>query len=152
MKSFSIKRAERSDFETLSKISVESKKHWGYPDEWMKLWIKDLMISSEYIEQNFVYKVMIEVEIAGFISLEEDKEVYEIAHLWIKPKFMRMGLGKMLLNKVVANVVKPGGEILVESDPNAEQFYINLGFETFGKKESLPKGRFLPLMKKKIIT
>jgi ribosomal protein S18 acetylase RimI-like enzyme len=88
----------------------------------------------------------------GFISIDQDEEVYEIEHLWILPKYMGKGFGKMLLNDVVAKVVKPGAYIFVESDPNAENFYISQGFKTFSTRESFPKGRFLPLMKKKFIS
>ncbi|MDQ3535819.1 MAG: GNAT family N-acetyltransferase [Bacteroidota bacterium] len=151
MNTLSIQSANKSDSEVLSRICVESKMYWKYPIEWLKLWLKELSITQEYIENYFVFTLNLNGEIIGFISIEEDNEMYKIGHLWVKPKFIGMGYGKRLLNEVIAMVVKQGAEIIVESDPHAEQFYISQGFRTFDKKEGIPKGRYLPLMRKKNI-
>jgi ribosomal protein S19 len=58
VKDLIIQKAEKKDDITLSKISVEAKKNWKYPEEWMKMWLKDLMITPDYIDQNFVYKLI----------------------------------------------------------------------------------------------
>ena len=78
---------------------------------------------------------------------ENDKE-YEITHLWVKPEFIGKGYGKHLLSETIKKVATKKKSIIVESDPNAEVFYTSLGFVTFDKIESYPKGRFLPIMKK----
>lgn len=148
MKNLIIEKAVKGDDEILSIIAFEAKQHWGYPDEWMRMWKSSLIITNDYIEANLVYKLLLETEVVGFIAIEEDKEKFEIAHLWIMPNYMGRGYGKMLLNEAILQVAKPGAEIIVESDPNAEPFYSKQGFVTFDRRESYPKGRFLPLMRK----
>lgn len=151
MKGLTIHRADKNDVQILNSISIASKMHWNYPQEWLRQWLVDLTFTQAYIAHNFVYKLLVEEETVGVIAIEENNEVYEITHLWILPKYIGKGYGKKLLNTVTAFVVKPGAEIFVESDPNAEGFYQSQGFTTFATKESYPKGRFLPFMRKKHI-
>jgi len=68
--------------------------------------------------------------------------------LWILPDHIGQGFGKALLNESLERVISANKPIIVESDPNSETFYAKQGFITFDQRESLPKGRFLPLMKK----
>ena len=63
------------------------------------------------------------------------------------PETIGKGLGKALLLASLGRVVRKDLPILVEADPNAEAFYKKQGFVTYDKKESFPKGRYLPLMK-----
>ena len=147
-----IKKADVSDIDILNKISIKSKMHWNYPPEWMDNWKKDLALTEEhFIEQN-IYKLEKAGSIIGFCSIVENENDYEVVHLWLIPEYIGKGYGKLLLNETIKRVVKDDKEIIVESDPNSEAFYARQGFKTFGKKESYPKGRFLPLMKKVLTT
>lgn len=148
MNNLLVERATREDNEKLNTIAYEAKSHWGYPEDWMRMWKDDLLISKEYIEGNYVYKLLYGNEIIAFIAIEEDADCFQITHLWVSPEYMGKGVGKKLLNEVVLKVVKPGVQIIVESDPNAEEFYKKQGFVTFDRRESTPQGRFLPLMRK----
>lgn len=58
------------------------------------------------------------------------------------------GLGKYLLNKSLKRVVVEEKPIIVEADPHSEKFYSKQGFQTFGKRQSYPEDRLLPLMKR----
>jgi len=142
-----IKKATNQDLPILNSISVKSKMHWGYPQEWIRNWMDILTITPEYLEKNFVYKILVN-EIIGFCGIEKKSNYYEIGHLWILPDFIGKGYGKYLLEKTISTVVPKGSELRVEADPNAEAFYKRMGFSTFDKVESFPKGRYLPLMKK----
>ena len=142
------KIAAPKDAPILTKISHAAKMHWNYPPEWMDLWKNDLVISAEYIRKHTVMKLVASDEIAGFCAIESAENSYEITHLWIHPKFIGNGFGTKLLNETIMAVVKPGATIYVVADPNAEAFYRRMAFETVGKTESLPKGRFLPVMQK----
>ena len=46
------------DIPVLNKISEASKKHWGYPDEWMKRWRGDLAITPDFLEYNRIFKLV----------------------------------------------------------------------------------------------
>lgn len=142
--------AKKDDMQILNTISVKSKRHWGYPESLIEKWKDELTLNEEKF---FALKTMvIEVkgQIVGFCSIAENKENYEILHLWLLPKYIGLGYGKKLLGEAIKYFVKENKPIIVESDPNAEEFYKSQGFVTFDKAESFPKGRFLPIMRKTV--
>jgi N-acetylglutamate synthase-like GNAT family acetyltransferase len=140
--------AELKDVNQLNTISVASKMHWGYPIDWLEHWKDDLTITENYLTKNSIFKLIIEKEIAGFCAIEEREDEYEIAHLWVLPIHIGKGYGKFLLSETLKHVIKKEKPIIVVADPNAEKSYQQMGFKTFAQKESYPKGRFLPVMRK----
>lgn len=145
-----ILRAEERDLKVLNTISVQSKMYWGYPEEWLQLWVDDLTVTSEYLNKNHVFKLQLNDEIIGFVALAGAGQVFEVDHLWVLPPFIGKGYGKMLLKEVIDRVVAFGAEVFVIADPNAESFYKSQGFVSYDVIESTPPGRFLPKMKKKV--
>ena len=139
------------DSKRLSEIAWQSKSHWNYPKEWMELWRKGLTITPEIITQNDVYKlVLTNGEIVGRTVLITEEEVLWIEHLWILPTYIGHGFGKQLLQTALKNTLQSiHQKIKVVSDINAEIFYQKMGFETVSQYESVPKGRFLPVMQYK---
>ena len=146
-------KAMPADTQRLSKIAWQSKSHWNYPQEWMELWRRGLTISAEMITQNDVYKLVLgNGDIIGCTVLIKEKEVLWIEHLWILPEYIGHGFGKQLLQTALKQTVQPAHQIIkVVSDINAEVFYQKMGFETVSQYESVPKGRFLPVMERKIV-
>ena len=142
-----VEKAMPYDLPVLNKISVESKMHWGYPLDWLQNWVETLRITRKFLEQNFVYKISTD-RIIGFCAIVKSQVGYEVVHLWISPKYIGKGYGKKLLLETLQMVITEKSEVFVESDPNSEMFYQSQGFTTFGQKESYPKGRFLPVMKR----
>ena len=70
-------------------------------------------------------------------------------HLWVQPRSLRLGVGRRLFQDAVARATELGARrIEIESDPNAEAFYIKMGAQTIGEVtyelEGLP--RSLPLL------
>lgn len=145
-----IEKALPEDTYRLSEIAWQSKSHWNYPAEWMKLWRKGLTISSEMITQNDVFKLVLDNgKIVGCIVLITEKEVLWVEHLWVLPAYIGNGFGKKLLQTTLTQTIKPiHQKIKVVSDIHAEIFYQKMGFETVSQYESVPKGRFLPVMEK----
>ena len=139
--------AEIKDIETLNHISLASKRYWKYPEEWMERWKDDLCISESDLIDLVITVVTINDELRGFCAIRETDGYYEVEHLWLLPETIGKGLGKALLLASLESAVNKDLPILVEADPNAEAFYKKQGFVTYGKKESFPKGRYLPLMK-----
>ncbi len=144
-----IRKAIVKDIPELNRVSIASKKHWGYPDEWIANWLDELTLTPEkFVRQNILVGEL-NGEIIGFCSITESESEYEILHLWVVPQFIGQGYGKKILTRTMDEFVTSDKPIIVEADPNAESFYKSLGFETFDKVESFPKGRLLPVMKKK---
>lgn len=144
-------QAHPEDIPLLNEISIAAKMYWGYPAEWMENWKEELSIKEQDFYEQEIFKLQADEWIIGFCAIKENEAYYEITHLWIRPEFIAQGFGKILLNESISNVVKVKKPVLVEADPNAEPFYARQGFITIGKRESFPKGRFLPLMKKEFL-
>lgn len=143
-----IKKAEILDIKELNKISVASKMHCNYPAEWVEKWKQELTLIEKDFSEQEIYKLEINNRIIGFCAIKENANEYEIMHLWIKPDHIGNGHGKFLLNETLKRIVKNSKPVIAESDPNAELFYAKQGFKKIGEKESYPKGRFLPVMRK----
>jgi len=142
------RKAELEDISELNRISLVSKRHWGYPEEWIENWMDALTLLPENIKQQQILIGAINSEIIGFCSITENEKQYEILHLWLLPEFIGRGYGKKLLSQTLKEFINTDKPVIVEADPNAEPFYKGQGFVTFDKIESSPPGRFLPVMKK----
>lgn len=125
-----------------------SKKHWGYPEEWIRQWKDELTLTQKDLAEMNVIVLDIESKLVGFCALLESESDYEIIHLWLLPDFIGKGLGKKLLEYVLNKIAVKKIPVIVEADPNAASFYGKQGFQTFDRKESFPDGRFLPIMRR----
>ena len=123
-----IRRALTTEAETLSALAVESKAHWGYSIEDMARWRDQLTITVADIVEQRIWVGVVEGEIVGFYALVPSAEAWELAHLWVTPRFMGQGIGKALLAHALD--VTLGGvanSVTVDADPNAEAFYVSCG-------------------------
>ncbi len=143
-----IRPADKEDLPTLNRISVASKKHWGYPEEWLEKWRADLTLTEAQVGEGAVRVLEIDRRAAGFCSIVEQPGYYEVVHLWLLPEYIGKGYGKWLLQQTIEAAAEHPKPILVEADPHAEVFYRSQGFATFDRVESYPPGRFLPVMRR----
>ena len=147
-----IEKAKNIDKIELSELTVRSKAHWNYSSEQIEKWKDDLTISAEYIDKNEVYKLKEDDKLIGYYSFQSaDCKKVKLDNIFIDPEFIRRGYGKILMNHFFKQVKNKGFEnIYLDSDPNAEKFYQNLGFKVIGQLESSIKNRFLPIMELEI--
>ncbi|WP_339071047.1 GNAT family N-acetyltransferase [Chitinophaga sp. 212800008-4] len=136
--------AEISDADPLTQIAFHSKRYWDYPEEWIQLWTEDLTITPEYISKNQVIKIINEDILAGFYALEyKEKQLY-IGYFWMLPEFIGKGLGKEAFTDLRNRCLAMNEPIVdVESDPNAEGFYIKMGAEKVRSISTRIEGRHL---------
>ncbi|MBX2871752.1 MAG: GNAT family N-acetyltransferase [Saprospiraceae bacterium] len=147
MQDLQIVKAEKADCPTLTKISKAAKAYWGYAQEWLDLWDADLTITPQLMEKDSIYKLVAGKEVLGFCVIAEQGGILEIEHLWIRPQDIGRGLGKLLLQKVLDEVITESHVTLsVVADPNATGFYEKFGLKTVEYIPSQPEGRQLPLM------
>ena len=139
--------ANTADIQTLNRISLASKRHWNYPEEWISMWKDDLTLDENDLLNSSVIVLEVRTIVKGFCSIRTNSDHYEVLHLWLLPELIGQGLGKVLLQTSMDRTIEKNLPILVEADPHAEAFYAKQGFVTYDKKESYPKGRYLPLMK-----
>ena len=145
-----IARAAPGDAALLTRIAFAAKSYWGYPEAYLDLWKADLSITSEYIRKNTVLKAVNEKgDILGVGAIEYSTafSAYEIGHMWVYPKYMGYGIGRLLINALIHHAQKAGiTQLYAVSDPNARRFYKKMGFVLTGQQESKPEGRTLPVL------
>jgi N-acetylglutamate synthase-like GNAT family acetyltransferase len=144
-----IRRAASAEADALTAIAHDAKRHWGYPEHWIKHWQNDLTISPDFINANQVYVAEQDGNLLGFYALTMGKEKAELDHMWVLPTHMGTGVGKELFLHAMqraANEKVEAVEIL--ADPNAEGFYRKMGAYRIGESTSEIDGqpRTLPLL------
>ena len=143
----------------LTALSFDSKRYWGYPEEFFALWEPELTIREEYIRKNRVYLLEDKGRITGYyslVSLDEDGALsdqillergYWLDHMFVRPD----GIGKGFGRRLFAHMVSLGGNLGIEkihilSDPHAEEFYRKMGCTYVREIPSTIAGRTTPYL------
>jgi len=147
-----IEKAQNIDAKDLTELTINSKSYWSYSLDQIAQWKDDLTISFEYINQAEVYKLIDENQLIGYYSyLELNNKKVKLDNIFLEPDFIGKGYGKVMMSHFIQHVKDKGYErIHLESEPNAENFYQNLGFKVIDWLESSIKNRFLPIMELEI--
>ena len=138
-----------SDHSILTEITRNSKAFWVYSKQQLEIWQPELTITAKYISENETYKLVLNDETIGYYSyLDLGKGHLKLDYLFLFQNFIGKGFGQLLINDFLErikdlNII----DIILEAEPNAENFYKKFGFITYNQRESSIKGRFLPLMK-----
>lgn len=146
-----IRPAQAIDAAALTDLAIRSKAVWGYTSEFMDSCRAEMAVQPASINTAHSQHWLIEHQgaIAGFYVLEcLDGGEGELDALYVDPAFLRQGLGKQLLKHAKQQASERGvNRLLIQSDPNAEAFYLAAGAEKIGERESgsIP-GRYLPLL------
>ncbi|MDB6053240.1 MAG: GCN5-related N-acetyltransferase [Verrucomicrobiales bacterium] len=144
-----IVRAKATDADALTKIAWASKQFWNYPERWMKKWREELTLTGVWIEANTVYIGFISNKPIGFYALSITQNQCQLFHFWITPAHIGQGLGRTLFRHAVEQTKSLGySEFWIESDPNAERFYLKMGAERKAVRKSMMDEceRDLPLL------
>lgn len=135
MKPVEFRCAKAEDAARLTVIAFAGKAYWGYPAEWLDLWRHDLVVTPHYIRTEPVSVAECDGMIVGFTGLSTGDHGRQIEHLWLQPDSIGCGLGRRLFDEAVrlarsARVM----ELFINSDPNAEGFYLKMGAERIGQE------------------
>jgi len=144
------RRARPADASILSALALRSKAHWGYDAGFLAACRDDLTLSADDVATSMVYVCDGVNDPLGFYRLVlQDDGVAELDALFVEPAAMGQGVGKRLWGHAVAAAAKLGcSEIVLQSDPQAEGFYLAMGAQRAGESEStVMPGRMLPLMR-----
>jgi GNAT superfamily N-acetyltransferase len=132
-----IRKATPEDAATLTRIAHDAKRHWGYPENWIKHWQNDLTISPEFVAANMVYVAESEGEVLGFYALIIRGDKAELDHMWVAPEHIGSGVGKELFIHAMQHAAgRNVSEVEILSDPNAEGFYRKMGAYRIGETVS----------------
>ena len=153
-----IRPGKREEAQILTRLSFESKGYWAYPKEYFDVWKPELTITSDYIEKNDVLVFESEGAIVGYYSiveLENGIEVsgikiekgYWLEHMFIAPKYIGRGIGKIMFEHLRKRCeIKGIRQLGILSDPNAKGFYEKMGCNYQGEFPSTIAGRTTPLL------
>ena len=135
----------------MSTVAQEAKAFWNYPEEWLKLWKKQLTFTTDDLNTHWNYGAYIQDELVAFVMFSQNETLADIDNLWVLPEFMALGIGKTLMTNALAEAKSREIEIIrIESDPNAESFYQKFGAVRIGFTDSSPKPRKLPVLEIKL--
>ena len=144
-----IRRARTADRETLAALAFRSKAHWGYDDAFMER-SRDVLTPSEaYLANDAVFVAEdgagVPVGFYGFVR--EGRELW-LNDLWIEPAAIGSGAGRALFAHAVGTARAAGDAVFfIESDPNAEGFYLAMGTARAGERVATSSGRVLPVLR-----
>jgi GNAT superfamily N-acetyltransferase len=144
-----IVRAKPHDADALTEIAHAAKRHWGYPERWIESWRDTLTMRPEFIAANVTYCAMEEGRHVGFYLLTNESDGLHLDHLWVVPAAMGRGIGRALFEHALEQARRLNHRTLaIESDPNAEGFYMRMGARRVGATPTNIEGqpRSLPLL------
>jgi len=146
-----IRRASPDEADTLTKIALDAKRHWGYPEHWIKHWESDLTVSADFIRDHYVYVAEQEGEVRGFYALCVSGKSAELEHMWVTPASIGTGIGKELfLDAMERAATLKVREIEISADPNAAGFYERMGASQIGEDDASIDGQVRKLPRLRI--
>lgn len=145
-----VRPARPAEAGLLSDLAVRSKSHWGYDADFLEACRDDLALTPEDVAISTVYVFEGEGGIAGYYRLMPvDANAVDLDALFVDPAAIGQGVGRRLWDHAVATARDMGfGELIIQSDPYAEGFYLAMGAVRGGVLEStVTPGRMLPLLR-----
>lgn len=145
---FTIRAAKESESIFLSGLAMRSKSYWPYPPDYLEKCVSVLHVAPEDIGNWPVSVAELKGEVVGFFALKPVNGENRLDHLWIDPRHIGKGLGRILFAEAILASKKIGwNDFRIAADPFAEQFYLKMGAKTIGAVQSRIKpDLFLPHM------
>jgi len=160
---FRFRQARQSDINEINEIALRSKAYWNYSAHLLRIFEPELRRTAVELNSHNSYTGLAldptvvdqtstsSETICGFFIVKRISGSTEgdLDALFIDPDYIRQGLGSRLLQQACEIARSWQLECLkVESDPNAEPFYIAMGAVRIGNEpsKSVP-GRTLPLLR-----
>jgi GNAT superfamily N-acetyltransferase len=145
-----LRPARPSEADEITALTLRSKGYWAYDPEVLEGMRPRLTMSPDRIRDDRVVVAEQDGMLLGYYQLGGEPPDGELVDLFIEPQVIGTGLGRLLWNHAVTSALERGFRTLsLESDPNAEGFYLRMGAERIGWREVAP-GRVLPAMRARL--
>jgi GNAT superfamily N-acetyltransferase len=143
-----IRAAVPAEAPLLTEIAMRSKAHWGYSAEFLERCRPVLTVTAEAICLRSVFVATAGTVLLGFYAIADAGDDWELDLLFVEPQWIGTGAGALLLRHALAGAAAKGRRrLVVESDPQAEPFYLRFGGVRVGEREStVEAGRMLPVL------
>ncbi len=148
-----IERARPWHARRLTEIAFCAKRHWGYPEPWIRLWWDELVVTPGYLASALAFVARREGRSVGWAAVSVPRGRWSLDHMWVDPGHMGRGIGSALLEQVSAACAQRGARCLViEADPHAAPFYERRGAVRVGEVTSTPRPRKIPVYELRLPT
>ncbi len=129
----------------LTGLVLRSKAHWGYDAAFMERVRDGLTLGDEHLPHTVVAELG--GRAAGVATLAGEPPDAVLDFLFVDPWAIGGGVGRALLLDALDRARLGGfSRLLVDSDPQAEEFYLRMGAVRIGERVSPSSGRALPLL------
>jgi GNAT superfamily N-acetyltransferase len=143
-----LRAARLEECGALTALAHASKRHWRYPEEWIRAWATDLTVTPDLVRTAIVRVGVRDGQAVGFYALDAEPPTFELEHFWVRPGEIGTGVGRILFEDAIVAARTAGATgVEIASDPNAEAFYLRMGARRIGEVDSTPPGRRLPLLR-----
>lgn len=123
-----VRVAKPEEADHLSALVMRAKAHWGYSAETLERWRGELALRADDVRGRPIFVAMLGSRVGGFCSLRPSATAWELDNLWVEPELMQRGIGRSLMLHAVEAARRAGAtEIVIDSDPHAEAFYLSCG-------------------------
>jgi len=130
----------------LSDLAVRSKGHWGHDAAFLERSRSALTLHPGDLERLIVRVAERDGVRVGVAAV--DPAAAELELLFVDPPAIGTGVGGALLRDALAEARAAAlATLTIESDPDAEPFYLAAGAERIGTRVSTATGRELPLLR-----
>ncbi|MFJ4693954.1 GNAT family N-acetyltransferase [Streptomyces sp. NPDC088766] len=143
-----LRPARAAEAGMLTDLALRSKAHWGYDAEFLEACRDELTVAANEVTLRRTTVADGDGHILGFTTLEGEPPTGVLGMMFVDPRAIGRGIGRLLFEHTVAAGRDLGfTRITIDADPNAEPFYRAMGAVRTG---SIPSGsiagRVLPRM------
>lgn len=144
-----IRRARRDEAALLRELAHRSKAHWPYSTEFLERARPLLHLETDDLARHEVWVLELDGEVAGWHRVTMHGARAELEDLWLEPRWIRTGRGRLLFEHAVGVARRHHATRLEwDAEPFAEGFYRAMGGVEIGRTESVvEEGRTLPRMR-----
>jgi GNAT superfamily N-acetyltransferase len=145
-----IRPGKSTDAFELSNLALKAKAYWPYDEKFISDCANDLQLSPERAGGGLIFVGEEGGAIVGFYGFGTDVTSPEMTHLFVDPKKIGKGFGKLLWNDAKVFARSRGWKAFqILADPYAaEKFYLPMGCQRIGEvASSVRPDRKLPLLR-----
>jgi streptomycin 6-kinase len=148
-----IKDASIDDLNQINHVLRSSKSYWGYDQNFLDLFMEKLGMTEEYLKKHTIKLFYVNNQLAGFYNfLINDEGLFELDTFFLHPNSIGKGLGRKLWHMCCKTAKEQNkDEFIIWSDPHAENFYLKMGCEKIGVRQSpMMPDRYPPILRFKL--
>ncbi|MER8002512.1 GNAT family N-acetyltransferase [Streptomyces sp. NPDC095613] len=141
-----IRPARATEAGILTDLALRSKSHWGYDAEFLEACREELTVGASEVARRRALVADRDGHILGFTTLEGEPPVGVLGMMFVEPRTIGRGIGRLLFDSTLAAGRDLGfTRLTIDADPNAEPFYRAMGAVRTGDVPSGSiAGRVLP--------